>query len=102
MVQAHVYGDERELPDGFDEFTRLERTAVVSIDMHHGHLDDSPDCPCPAPRAREIVEPVDRFHDAARTLSVPSSMFGPCCDATCRRRAGWSIGVEAHGPAVRR
>jgi biuret amidohydrolase len=43
----------------------------VSIDMHRGHLDDSPDCPCPAPRARDIVAPIDTFHEAARKLGVP-------------------------------
>ena len=39
--------------------------------MHQGHLADTPDCPCPAPRAREIVAPIDRFHDEARALGVP-------------------------------
>ena len=47
------------------------RTAVVSIDMHQGHLADTPDCPCPAPRAREIVAPIDRFHARARARGVP-------------------------------
>lgn len=39
--------------------------------MHEGHLADTPDCPCPAPRAREIVAPIDAFHDEARRLGVP-------------------------------
>ena len=47
------------------------RSAVVSIDMHQGHLADTPDCPCPAPRARELVAPIDAFHDQARRLGVP-------------------------------
>jgi nicotinamidase-related amidase len=47
------------------------KTAIVSIDMHRGHLDDSPDCPCPAPRARDIVKPIDAFHDSARALGIP-------------------------------
>ena len=62
---------ERELPDGFDEFADRGHTAIVSIDMHQGHLADTPDCPCPAPRARDIVAPIDRFHDEARALGVP-------------------------------
>jgi biuret amidohydrolase len=70
-MYAYVYGKKRTLPEGFDEFFDLRRTAVVSIDMHRGHLDDSPDCPCPAPRAREIVGPIDRFHDACRRIGVP-------------------------------
>jgi biuret amidohydrolase len=70
-MQAYIYGEKRELPGGFEEYSDLRRSAIVSIDMHQGHLADSPDCPCPAPRAREIVAPIDRFHDAARALNVP-------------------------------
>ena len=70
-MKAYVYGEKRDLPGGFKEFADQRRTAIVSIDMHQGHLADTPDCPCPAPRAREIVEPIDRFHDTARSLGVP-------------------------------
>jgi biuret amidohydrolase len=70
-VYAYVYGERRLLPAGFDEFFDARRTAVVSIDMHRGHLEDSPDCPCPAPRAREIVAPINRFHTECRRLGVP-------------------------------
>ena len=70
-MQAYVYGDRRVLPDGFDLYADAAKSAVVSIDMHRGHLADTPDCPCPAPRAREIVEPIDAFHDEARGLGVP-------------------------------
>jgi nicotinamidase-related amidase len=41
------------------------------MDMHRGHLEEGPDCPCPAPRARALVGPIDRFHAAARRLGVP-------------------------------
>lgn len=70
-MDAYVYGTRRTLPEGFDEFNAPARTAILSIDMHQGHLADTPDCPCPAPRAREIVEPVNAFHKAARALGVP-------------------------------
>ena len=70
-MKAYVYGTKKDLPDGFGEFFDRPRTAVISIDMHQGHLADSPDCPCPAPRARDIVEPIDRFHMAARKLGIP-------------------------------
>jgi nicotinamidase-related amidase len=70
-MQAYIYGEKCELPDGFAEFLDKSRTAVVSIDMHTGHLADTPDCPCPAPRGREIVAPIDRFHEGARKLGVP-------------------------------
>lgn len=70
-MRAYVYGKARELPADFDDYVDPCSAAVISIDMHRGHLDDSPDCPCPAPRAREIVAPIDAFHDEARALGVP-------------------------------
>jgi nicotinamidase-related amidase len=70
-MQAYVYGEKRELSSGFEEFASRARTAVISIDMHQGHLADTPDCPCPAPRAREIVAPINAFHDRVRQLGVP-------------------------------
>ncbi len=70
-MKAYVYGAKRELPQGFDDFTQASRTAIISVDMHQGHLADAPDCPCPAPRAREIVAPIDQFHAAARAIGVP-------------------------------
>ena len=70
-MKAYVYGEKRDLPDGFETFADRAHTAIVSIDMHEGHLADTPDCPCPAPRAREIVAPIDTFHDKARALGVP-------------------------------
>lgn len=70
-MQAYVYGAKRELPEGFEDYVSRKNTAIISIDMHEGHLADTPDCPCPAPRAREIVEPLNEFHRAARSLGVP-------------------------------
>ena len=70
-MAAYVYGEKRPLPDGFEDYLDVRRTAIISIDMHQGHLADTPDCPCPAPRARDIVAPIDRFHEQARTLPVP-------------------------------
>ncbi len=70
-MQAYVYGKCRVLPDGFDLYADPGKSAIVSIDMHQGHLADTPDCPCPAPRAREIVAPIDIFHDEARRLGIP-------------------------------
>ncbi|MEJ1166828.1 isochorismatase family cysteine hydrolase [Variovorax sp. CCNWLW186] len=70
-MKAWVYGEERELGAAqFADYLDPATTAVVSIDMHRGHLDDSPDCPCPAPRARDVVAPIDSFHDDARALGV--------------------------------
>ncbi len=71
VMQAYVYQERRSLPPGFETYFDARSTAIVSIDMHEGHLADTPDCPCPAPRAREIVAPIDAFHRAARALGVP-------------------------------
>ena len=73
MSNIFVYGQRRPLPDdaAFDTFLDPARTAVVSIDMHEGHLSEDADCPCPAPRAREIVAPIDRFHEASRARGLP-------------------------------
>ena len=68
-MRAFVYEKERELDASqFADYLDPATTAVISIDMHRGHLDDSPDCPCPAPRARDIVAPIDAFHDEVRAL----------------------------------
>jgi nicotinamidase-related amidase len=70
-MRIHVYGEPRDIASGFDDYLDPGRTAVVSIDMHRGHLDPSPECPCPAPRARDIVAPIDAFHDRVRALGIP-------------------------------
>jgi len=70
-MQSYVYGEKRDVPAALETFVDPGNTAIVSIDMHQGHLADSPDCPCPAPRAREIVAPIDTFHDQARALGIP-------------------------------
>lgn len=69
-MKAYVYGTRRDLPDGFDDYLDPARSVVISIDMHRGHLEDDPNCPCPAPRAREIVDPIDDFHRRARAAGV--------------------------------
>lgn len=73
MSQIYVYGEKRALPNdpAFESFLEPRHAAVISIDMHEGHLSESPDCPCPAPRAREIVAPIDRFHDECRARGIP-------------------------------
>ncbi|MEM5581428.1 isochorismatase family cysteine hydrolase [Roseibium sp. AS2] len=71
-MKAIVYGTEREIPDApFKEWIKRPETAVISIDMHQGHLSEDPMCPCPAPRGRAIIEPVNEFHRHARALGVP-------------------------------
>ncbi|MGA8614396.1 MAG: isochorismatase family cysteine hydrolase [Xanthobacteraceae bacterium] len=70
-MRIFVYGKPHDTGDLFEDYLDPARTAIVSIDMHRGHLDPSPQCPCPAPRAREIVAPIGAFHDGARALGIP-------------------------------
>ncbi|MGD0421681.1 MAG: isochorismatase family cysteine hydrolase [Xanthobacteraceae bacterium] len=70
-MRIFVYGKPQDTGSQFEDYLDPKTTAIVSIDMHRGHLDPSPQCPCPAPRAREIVAPIDAFHDGARALGVP-------------------------------
>ncbi|QBK04326.1 cysteine hydrolase [Hylemonella gracilis] len=71
-MKVWVYEQAREVPAAdFLDYLDPASTAVLSIDMHRGHLEDSPDCPCPAPRARDVVAPIDAFHRQARALGVP-------------------------------
>lgn len=70
-MRIYVYDKPHDTEGRFEDYLDPAKTAVISIDMHRGHLDDSPECPCPAPRARAIVEPIDTFHDKARALGIP-------------------------------
>ena len=70
-MYAYFYGDKKSLPDSFDDYLDYRDAAVVSIDMHRGHLDDSPECPCPGPRGREVIEPTNEFHRACRAMGRP-------------------------------
>ncbi|MEO0385468.1 MAG: cysteine hydrolase [Pseudomonadota bacterium] len=71
-LRAYVDGVERDIPaDPFAQWVQLSSTAVLSIDMHLGHLSEDPMCPCPSPRGREIIAPVDTFHRCARAMGVP-------------------------------
>jgi nicotinamidase-related amidase len=70
-MKAYVYGSKKDIPDTFAPWCMAPETAVVSIDMHLGHLSPDPDCPCPAPRGIKIIGPVDDFHRAARARGIP-------------------------------
>jgi len=69
----YVNSERRDLDTGgaFAAFLDPAHTAVVSIDMHAGHLSERADCPCPAPRGREIIAAVNAFHTQARRAGVP-------------------------------
>lgn len=72
-MQAYFDGVPKTLKDGIfhDLFLDPAKTAVITIDMHDGHLADDPECPSPAPRGREIIEPINRFTEVCRTLNIP-------------------------------
>jgi nicotinamidase-related amidase len=66
-------GARRELPEdvAFERWFEPEHTAVISIDMHRGHIGPEALLPCPAPRARDRIPEHNAFHAAARELGVP-------------------------------
>ena len=71
-MKAYFDSIEKEVPEELREvFLDRHDTAVITIDMHDGHLSTDPDCPCPSPRGREIIEPLNHFMDEARALGLP-------------------------------
>ncbi len=72
-MKAYFDGVPKALKDGIfhDLFLDPAKTAVITIDMHDGHLADDPECPSPAPRGREIVEPINQFTQISRSLGIP-------------------------------
>jgi nicotinamidase-related amidase len=66
-------GTRRSLPDdeAFEHWLDPRHTAIVSIDMHRGHIGPEAELPCPAPRARDRIAEHNAFHAAARELGVP-------------------------------
>lgn len=73
MTVHHYIYEKRQPLDveaGYEPYFDAAHSAIVCIDMHEGHLSESPDCPCPAPRGRRLVGPIDTFHERARSLGV--------------------------------
>ena len=72
QMQAYFDNVRKEVPPQIREvFLDPRDTAVITIDMHDGHLSEDPACPCPSPRGREIVEPLNRFMAECRALGMP-------------------------------
>lgn len=73
MTTAYTYEEPYEIDPDSELYAWLTdpAAAVLSIDMHEGHLSDSPDCPCPAPRGRQIVRPINAFHRDMRAQGTP-------------------------------
>ena len=71
-MKAYFDSIEKEVPEQLQQvFLNRRDTAVITIDMHDGHLSTDPDCPCPSPRGREIIEPLNHFMNEARSLGLP-------------------------------
>lgn len=71
-MKAYFNNVPKEVPEELRKvFLERGDTAVITIDMHDGHLSTDPDCPCPSPRGREIVEPLNGFMKEARALGLP-------------------------------
>lgn len=71
-MKAYFGSELKTVPDKLKEvFLTRKDTAIITIDMHDGHLSTDPDCPCPSPRGREIIKPLNEFMDAARSLGIP-------------------------------
>jgi nicotinamidase-related amidase len=71
-MKAYFDGVEKEVSEELSKvFLDPNDTAIITIDMHDGHLSTDPECPCPSPRGREIVEPLNDFMDKARNLGMP-------------------------------
>lgn len=71
-MKAYFGSELRNVPETLKEVFLIKKdTAIITIDMHDGHLSTDPDCPCPSPRGREIIEPLNEFMREARNLAIP-------------------------------
>lgn len=72
-VNAHlIFKNEKIIvPDNLDSWFEPSKTAVVSIDMQRGFLEEQGKCPCPCARGRNIIGLVNEFHAKVRKLNVP-------------------------------
>lgn len=77
-TEMYTYLENRDrvvLPEneGFERWLDPDRTAVVSIDMHRGHLGTPEEggATAPAPRARAAIPAHNAFHAACREIGIP-------------------------------
>ena len=85
--------ERKQVPSRMDAWLDPDRTALVCIDMHRGHLGTEPDVTCPAPRARTVIGAHNKFHKACREVNIPVIMcqhwqrYGGIDDVASRKRA---------------
>jgi nicotinamidase-related amidase len=71
-MEAYFKGLKKTVTKQMEEvFLGKDHAAVITIDMHEGHLSTDPDCPCPCPRGREIINPLNSFTEQCRKLGIP-------------------------------
>ena len=86
-MKAYFDNVRKDVPENIhDIFLEKEGTAVITIDMHEGHLSTDPDCPCPSPRGRQIIEPLNKFMEEARALNIPIRSEERRVGKECRSR----------------
>ncbi len=81
LTEMYCYLEDRDrvvLPGGvpnhqaaFDDWLDPDRTAVIEIDMHRGHVGPDQRLTLPAPRARARIPAHNRFQHECRQLGIP-------------------------------
>ena len=71
-MEAFFNGLKKQVPEMMEQvFLNPVNTALITVDMHEGHLSLDPNCPCASPRGREIIEPINYFAAECRKLGIP-------------------------------
>lgn len=91
---------------GYEPYFDAAHSAIVCVDMHEGHLSESPDCPCPAPRGRPLVEPINRFNEVARSqgvkvIHVKSTLRKSGADDVKGIPSAWRLGFPQYVGEIR-
>ena len=70
-MRTYVYGKPQDIRGAVRRLSRSGQDRDRSIDMHRGHLDPSPDCPCPRRVRATSSRRSTLFTISARELGVP-------------------------------
>jgi biuret amidohydrolase len=70
-MDAYFYGIKKNLPSDFEDYFQASDTVLVEVDMCRGHLEEGAGVPCPCPRGRDIIGPINWFNKEARKLQIP-------------------------------
>ena len=62
--------------DAFDKWLDPDRTAVIEIDMHSGHVGPDDGLTLATPRARARIPAHNRFQAECRSLGIPMAPTG--------------------------